>query len=113
MEDLKEKTADLLSHTEELAETWQKLMTLKLTQKVADVASAAVMTVILFISAMFVVFLCGLALSWWLGDLIDSRAGGFLLGAAFFLVVAIIVYVSRKSLLFPLFRDRIVRKLYD
>lgn len=113
MEDLKEKTADLLGHVEDVAETWQKLTVLKLTQKTADISSAIIMSLILFIAALFVLLLGGLALSWWLGDMIDSRAGGFLLGAAFFLLVALLLYISRKKLLFPQFRDRIVRKLYD
>jgi hypothetical protein len=113
MENLKDKTADLIGHAEDLADTWYKLASLKATQKAANISSAVITTIIVFTAGIFVLLFGGLALSWWLGDLVESRAGGFLLGAGFFLIVMIIVVLLRKKIIFPFIRNLIVRKIYD
>ena len=113
MEDLKEKISDLTGHAEDLAETYYRLSLLNITQRAANIASASVATVLVFIAAMFVLLLGGVALSLWLGDLVNNRAGGFLLGAGIFFVVMIILVLLRKKIIFPFFRDLVIRKFYD
>ena len=106
MEDVKNKISDLANHVEDIAETYYRLSLLNITERAAKVTSAS-------INAVFVLLLGGVALSLWLGDLVNSRAGGFLLGAAFFLFVMIILVLLRKKIIFPFFRDLIIRKFYD
>ena len=113
MENIDNKAADLASHAEEFAQTWYKLTLLNATQKATNIASAGITMIILCTAGVFVLLLGGIALSWWLGDLIESRAGGFLLGAGFFALVMIVIIVLRKKIVFPFFRDMILRKLYD
>jgi hypothetical protein len=113
MEDVKNKISDLASHIEDLAETYYRLSLLNVTQRAANVASASITAILVFLATMFVLLLGGVALSLWLGDLVNSRAGGFLLGAAFFLLVMIILVLLRKKIIFPFFRDLIIRKFYD
>jgi len=55
----------------------------------------------------------GFGLAWWLGDVINSRAGGFFIVAAFYLVVMIAMIIMRKRLIFPLLRNIITRKIYE
>ena len=113
MENIDNKAADLVSHVEELAETWYKLTVVTATQKATNLASAGITMIILCTVGIFVLLLGGIALSWWLGDLIESRAGGFLLGAGFFLLVMVVIILLRKRMIFPFFRELIIRKLYD
>jgi hypothetical protein len=113
MENIKDKAADLLGHAEDLADTGYKLALLNVTQKAANIASAGITIIIVCTAGIFVLLFGGFALSWWLGDLVSSRAGGFLLGAGFFLIVMVIVVLFRKKIIFPLIRNLIIRNVYD
>jgi hypothetical protein len=113
MEDLKEKTADLADHVEDLANTFYKLTILNLAQKATNIASNAIAMIVLCVMSLFVLLFAGIALSWWLGDLIDSRPGGFLLGALFFVILYFVLASLRKKIIFPLVRNNIISKAYD
>ena len=113
MEELKEKTADLADHIEDLADTFYKLTILNVTQKATDIASGAILMVVLSVLGLFVLLFAGIALSWWLGDLVNSRAGGFILGSVFFLLVLAIILSLRKQTIFPFVRNKIISKVYD
>jgi hypothetical protein len=113
MENLKEKTRDLADHVEDLAGTLYKLTTVHVTQKATNIISGLIIGVLALSVGFIVLLFASLALGWWLGDVVDSRAGGFLIAAGFFLLVLLgIIFTSKKTIL-PLLRDIIVRKLYD
>lgn len=113
MEDIKEKVTNLGTHVEDLAETYYKLSLLNITQKATNVTAGALTSVIVLVTGLFVLLLSSIALSLWLGDLIESRAGGFLLGAGFFLVIMFLIISFRKKIIFPFFREKIIRKFYE
>ena len=113
MDDLKEKTADLADHVEDLAETFYKLTIVNVTQKATNIAAGAVVMMALSILGLIVFLFLGVALAWWLGDLVESRAGGFLLSAGFFVLLLIIIVALRKKIVFPFIRNLIISKVYD
>jgi hypothetical protein len=84
MEELKEKTADLADHVEDLANTFYRLTLVNATQKASNIISGAVVAFLICLVGFMVLLFLGVALGWWLGNLVNSRAGGFLLAAAFF-----------------------------
>lgn len=113
MQDLKEKASDLIEHVEDIAETYYKLAVVNVAQKTSNIASITLVMVLSGILGMMILCFLGIALSWWLGDLIGSRAGGFLLGAAFFILILGILWALRKNLLFPTIRNTIIKKVYE
>lgn len=113
MENLKEKTRDLADHVEDLAGTFYRLTTVRVTEKATNIISGLIIGLLAAMFGFFVLLFASFALGWWLGDLVDSRAGGFLIASAFFLLVLLgIVFTSKKTIL-PVLRDVIVRKFYD
>ena len=113
MEDLKEKTIDLADHVEDIADTFYRLTVLNVTQKATNIASGAIVVIMMCAMGLFCLFFAGCALAWWLGNLVNSRVGGFLLTAAFFLIVLLVMRLFRKKTIFPFVRDIIIRKVYD
>jgi hypothetical protein len=113
MEDLKEKTADLADHVEGLADTFYKLTVVNLTEKATNIASAIVAIVLICTFGFFFILFGGIALCWWLGNLLENRTGGFLLGAGIFLVIMLTLLAIRKKVIFTYFRDIFIRKFYD
>ena len=112
MEDVKDKIEDLTTHIGDLADTAYKLAMLNLTQKASEIASGAVSAITVCVVGMFVILFGGLGLAWWLGDVVNSRAGGFLLTALFFAIVMLIFVLLRKKIVSNI-RDLIIRKAYD
>ncbi|MDF2383811.1 phage holin family protein [Nostoc ellipsosporum NOK] len=113
MEELKEKTADLVDHLEDIADTYYRLTIINVTQKATNVASSMVVAVMVCGLSMFVLMFLGVALGVWLGDMIQSRSGGFLLAAAVYLLGTLIILAMRKKIIYPFIRNFIVRKVYD
>ena len=112
-EEVKDSLGDLASHVTQYAETFYKLQVLSLTKKATDVTASVLGSVVIGLLGVFVVFFGGFALAWWLGDIIDSRAGGFLIVAGVFILIAVILALSMKSVVFPKFRNMIIRRMYD
>jgi hypothetical protein len=113
MEELKEKTIDLADHVEELADTFYRLTVLNVTQKATNIVSDVVVMIVLCSLGFFVLLFAGCAFAWWLGNIINSRIGGFLLTAGLFLILMVIVSLLKKKTIFPLIRNLIIRKVYD
>jgi Putative Actinobacterial Holin-X, holin superfamily III len=112
-EQLKEKAEDLTEHLGDLAETSYKLAIINLTQKATNAASQGLTIIVLCTLGMFILFFGGFGLAWWLGDVIDSRAGGFAIVAGFFLLLTLCILAVRKKIVFPYIRNLIIRKVYD
>ena len=112
-EELKEKVDDITTHVGDYVDTFVKLTALNVTQKVANVASSAVQSLVVCLLGLFVLFFSAAALAWWLGDVVNSRAGGFLIVAGFFFLVTVIIIALRKQTIIPFLRNSIIRKIYE
>lgn len=113
MEELKEKAGDLGNHIEDFAQTYYKLTVLRITQKVSNIASDIFISIAGAIILFFVFLFASFALAWWLGDILESRPGGFLIVAAFDILVLFVLIAMRKKIIFPLIRNKVIKKMYD
>ena len=120
MEEVKPKREKMKDHIESLADsvegffkTYYRLTVVKITEKAVNIASGVVNALAVAVFGfLFLVFVCiGLAL--WLGDLVNSNAGGFLIMGGVFAIVIVALVVLRKKTLFPLFRNILIKKIYD
>jgi hypothetical protein len=113
IEDIKDATSDLLDHVKDIGDTYYKLAAITVTEKATNIASGIVGIAILGTLGMLVLLFGSITLALWLGDLIESRTGGFAIVAGFFLLVTIILLAIRKKIIFPYFRNLLIRKSYD
>ena len=113
MEELKQSAGSLKTHVGEYVNTYIQLTKAKATQGASNAASgAAIGFAALFLGLFFLFFLfCGLAM--WLGNVIDSRAGGFLIVAAFFGLLIGLIFALRKKVIVPAIRNAIISKVYE
>lgn len=112
IDELKEKTSDLAGHVEDLANTFYKLTVLNVTQKTSNLVAGMVVGIVIGVLGIFILLFLGIALAWWLGDVLENRTAGFLLGAGFFLVMLLLVFLFRKKIISPI-RNLVIRKIYD
>ena len=111
--EVKEDTKDLVEHVTDLLETYSKLVVINATQKGIDISSSIVFSVTLALLCFLVVSFIGLGLAWWLGNAINSRAGGFFIVGGIYLLSIIILMAMRKKTIFPLLRNFLTRKIYE
>jgi hypothetical protein len=112
-EEIKEDAKDILDHATDFLETYYQLLTINIAQKGVNIASAVINGVVLCFLGLFVFAFIGLGLAWWLGDLVNSRIGGFFIMAGIYLVVMIVLIIMRKKVIFPFLRDLITKKIYE
>jgi hypothetical protein len=113
VDEIKTKARDLTAHITEYAETYYKLAVVKATKKATDIGSAVIVSLASVIFGLLIIFFGSVALAFWLGDLVESRALGFLMVAGFYLLILVIIIAMRKNIVFPYFRNLLIRKFYD
>lgn len=111
--DLKEKTSDLSEHVEDLAQTFYNLSVVRITRKVSDISAGGVVMLLTVLLGLFVLLFMGFAFAWWMGELVNNRAGGFLISAGLFILLLFGILAIKKKIIFPYIRNLIIRNVYD
>jgi hypothetical protein len=112
-EEVKDSMSDLANHLTEYARTFYKLQILKMTRKATQITSNIVGLLVSVFIGIFVLLFASVALAFWLGTLVNSTALGFLMVAGLYLAAGLIFMSVRKKMIFPIWRDRIIRKFYE
>lgn len=113
MDDLKTKAAHLKEHVSEYVQTTVQLAKVKATKGASNAAAGAVIGITALVLGLFFLAFLFTALAWWLGDLLNSPALGFLCVAGFFLLLIILVFTLRKKVIVPMIRNAIISAVYD
>jgi len=113
MEEFKLKAENLTKSVGEYFDTYYKLTVVKAADKATGIAASSMAGLAAFFLSIFVLFFSGLALGIWLGQLLDNPVLGYLLVAAFYLLIMIVLIALRKKIVFPFIRNLIVRKFYE
>jgi len=112
-QNLKEDAKDILNHAGDYAETFYKLNLVRLTKKVSDVASVVVNSLLIFFISLCILLFISFAGAWWLGDIVQNRALGFLIIAGFYLLIILVLVLMRKKVISPFIRNTLIRKIYE
>jgi hypothetical protein len=110
---IKDDAKDILQHAGDYAETFYKLTLVRLTKKISDATAGIVNSILLFFISLCIVLFLSLAGAWWLGDLLDSPAVGFLIIAGFYILLAVILVLMRKKIISPFVRNTLITKMYE
>lgn len=113
MEEFKTKAGDLTESITDYIQTYYKLAVLNVADKSTNIVASALAIVGIMFLGIFILLFSGIALAIWLGNLLDDAALGYLLVAALFLLMLIILVVLRKRFIFPIIRNQIINKLYE
>ena len=81
-EEVKTSPRSMTKDVSDLVDTYIQLAKANVTQKAADAASVSVAGIIMAVLGFFFLLFAAVALAWWIGQLISSVVGGFLIIAA-------------------------------
>jgi hypothetical protein len=113
MEEVKPKEESLSNHLTDYIETYFKLTVVNATQKATAVASVSLVTILVTFFFVFVLLFGGAGCSMWIGESLGNMKAGYFLVGGFYFLCALIVILIRKSILFPMVRNNIIRKVYE
>jgi len=112
-EEIKEKTQGVFEHATDYLETYYQLLAVTIAQKFINIASGTVNAVILAVLGLFTFGMISMGIGWWLGSVVNSRAGVFLLVAALYSLIIFAIIVMRKKVIFPYLRNMLTKKIYE
>jgi len=113
MEDLKAKASDLTDSISDYVNTYYKLKVLNVADKATTIGSSAISSIVVLFLGIFVLLFSGIALSIWLGGLLENPALGYLIVAGLYLLIIFILVALRKRIVFPMIRNSLINKLYE
>ncbi|NCI45880.1 phage holin family protein [Sediminibacterium soli] len=97
----------------EYVETYLKLAVVNINLKTTEISAVASFSMIAALLGFFICMFLGLAAAFWLADLLGNTAAGFLIVAGFFLLVFLLLFLTRKKWFFPFIKNLIVRSIYE
>lgn len=113
MEEEKKSGEKILDLAGDMVENYRNLITIKVIEHSSRAGAASILGMMLLVVAVFVLLFAGIGFAWWLGEsLADMKAGFFIVGGAYTLILLILMLISKKTLL-PSLRDLIIKKIYE
>lgn len=101
----------LTDNLKEYVNTRYDLITLKLTQKVADISSQTVAVILIgMVLSMFLLFV-NIAVALYLSSLLNNNYAGFFIVAGFYLLLMLIFIIGKKILILTPIRNLIVKQI--
>jgi len=113
MGELKDKAEELTEHIGDYLETFYKLSALNATAKATGIISAGITSIVVILFIMFAMLFAFMGIGWWLGEQMHNMLAGFGIVSGFYIFLIIIILVFRKSFLFPMIRNVLIRKVYE
>ncbi|NMH28920.1 phage holin family protein [Flavobacterium silvaticum] len=112
MQDKIEIVKDLAQKAEEFAKTNIELYKLKAIDKGTDVFSSVASAIIISLIFVFFVTMISFGIALWIGESLGHLYYGFLIVAGFYLLIGIILIVTKESFLENFLNDYIVRLIF-
>jgi hypothetical protein len=113
MEENKKTSENLVDAIENWIETYRNLIILRTVEQASQGASISIFGVLFLLVIVFILLFIGLGLAWWLGESLENmKAGFFIVGGVYFLVLLIILTMAKKILI-PGIRNLIIKKIYE
>jgi small-conductance mechanosensitive channel len=112
LQDAKTKAEETFGHLIDYAEARWNVIALQISEKTASVASAVITGVSLAVIGLISMLFLSIALAIWLGGVLNSVAGGYVIVAVIYGVVGAILFSNRKKWIFLPIMNSILESLY-
>jgi hypothetical protein len=103
----------LTDNLKEYANMRYDIVTLKITQKAANIGSQTTAILLIGIVMSFFLLFINISVALYLSSLLDSRYIGFFIVAGFYFVLSLIFIIGRKKLIINPLRNLIVKQILN
>lgn len=112
LKDAKSKVEETYQHLIDYAEARWNVIALQVSDSTANAVTSILMGLCLAVLGLFFMLFVSFSLAFWLGELTNSYALGFLLVAVLYAIVGVVVYSNRQKLLFLPIMNKFLKILY-
>lgn len=113
MENEKKSGEKILDLAGDMVENYRSLITIKVVEQASLAGSASILGIVLLVIVSFVLLFIGIGFAWWLGEETGNMKAGFFIVGGVYTVLLLVMSLVSKKLLLPLFRNIIIKKIYD
>lgn len=113
MEDDASKQDNIVNAAGDLIETYRNLMTIRVVEHTSLGASFSILGIITLFVIVFVLLFSGLGAAWWIGDRLDNMKAGFFIVGGFYAILLVIILLTANTFLLPNLRNLIIKKIYE
>lgn len=106
-------TEKLLNTAGQMIETYRDLITLTMVEKVSIGVSMSVVGIVSLVFICFVLLFGALGAAWWIGEAMNNMKAGFFIAGSGFLLLLLIVLLSARNGLIPLIRNMVIKNMYE
>lgn len=104
---------DITDEVKNYVSTNIELLKLEATEKTSVVVSTFISNIVVILLSFFFIFFASVATSLYIGQKLQSNCLGFFIVAAAYLLLAIVLFVKRKSLIELPIRDKIIKSIFN
>ncbi|HXD92850.1 MAG TPA: phage holin family protein [Bacteroidia bacterium] len=113
MQDENNPFEKLTENLKEYANTRYDIVTLKITQKAANIGSQTIAILLIGVLIIMFILFINIAVALYLSSLLNSRYIGFFIVAGFYFVLTLIFIIGRKKLIINPLRNLIVKHILN
>jgi len=113
MEEQEKPTEKLISTAGQMIETYRDLISLTVVENVSLGVSVSVIGIVSLVFVCFVLLFGALGAAWWIGESMNNMKAGFFIAGSAFLLVLLIVLVAAKKGLIPFIRNVVIKNIYE
>lgn len=112
-DDNKTVAGKLIENASDIVETSYKLLVLKVVDKATSILSSALAALTFIFIGFFVVLFLGIGIAIWIGEAMNNAKAGYFITGGIFLLVILFIYIFRKRLVFPFLKNSLIKKFYE
>jgi hypothetical protein len=113
MEEQEKPAEKLVATAGHMIETYKDLITLKVVENLTLGVSVSAVGIIALAFSCFVILFAALGTAWWIGEAMNNmKAGFFIAGSGFLLILLIVLALARKTLM-PMIQNMVIKKIYE
>jgi len=113
MEEEKTTIEELTENIADIGETYYKLAQITVVEKATVIGSVSIVIICYILLALMIIFFGGIGLSMYLNTLLQSTYWGFFIVCGFFVLIALLLFITRNRIVFPLLKNFIVKQVYE
>lgn len=113
IDELMYKTGETVEYAKQYVDQQKQLVKLDVAEKSAQIISSAVTGVVMGVVGLMVLLFASLALAFFLGDVFDSIALGFLVVTLIYAIVALVVNAMKRKLVTNPVLSAVITKFFD
>jgi hypothetical protein len=113
MEDDASKQDNVFDAAGDLIETYRNLLTIRIVEQTSLGASLSILGIVILFVIVFVLLFSGLGAAWWIGDSLHNMKAGFFIVGGFYAIVLLLILLTANTFLLPNLRNLIIKKIYE